>query len=111
MAVNILGVRPPLVDYESPATRAARRPLAVWQRAIAYAVIVAPAIYLARGPVPHPLPVDWVVWLYVLLGIAVGAGLFIVRRRPRDFVGWLGLIGWGTVVTLALVGEIRRRLL
>ena len=41
--------------------------------------------------------------LYVCTGIAVGSAVFIVRRRPRNVIGWIGLVGWGGLSLAAVV--------
>jgi hypothetical protein len=40
------------------------------------------------------------------MGFAVGAGLFVVRRQPRNVVGWFGFAGWGAFSLFAIVNAL-----
>lgn len=74
-----------------------------WQFKVAYVLLVAPIIYAALAGGPYPVPADHALKLYVCVGLAVGAALFILSRRPRNVAGWLGLVGWGGVSAGAIL--------
>jgi len=77
--------------------------LPLWQRIIAYLVILLPFIMNIGGSVGYPVPVDVTIRLYVEIAFAVGAGLFIIRRSPADVLDWLGFLGWGGFCLLAVI--------
>src|SRR5262245_15061644 len=98
----------PTLDYQRPDTgRQDEKGATSWQFWLAYPLVALP-LYCIMGSVPHPIPTDMAVKFYVSLGIAVGAGLFIVRRRPRNVIGWLGLCGWGGFCIAAMIGALAR---
>jgi hypothetical protein len=74
-----------------------------WQYTVAYAVLALPFVYVAIAGGPYPVPRDQAAKLYVCIGLAVGAGVFVVRRRPRDVLGWIGLIVWGGGAAAAMI--------
>ena len=89
---NVLDDRPP--DGRATATS--------WQFIIAYVLMILPALYGGRNP-PYPVPADLVATFCVLIGIAIGAGLYVVRRQRGNVLGWIGLLGWGVLALGASV--------
>ena len=88
------------LDYESKPLPAGPRPDGRF--AVAYMLLAAPLAYSAFMPAPHPMPSEVAVGMYVCVGLAVGAAVFILRRRPRDAAGWLGLALWGGLCVIAV---------
>lgn len=101
--------RPKILDYRKPDSQplgwagAMRR-----QFVIAYVLMISPIIYVGMSSSVDPVPVDRAVTLYVLIGIAIGAGLFVARRQPRNVLGWLGFAGWGALCLGAIVNALLR---
>ena len=81
--------------------------LPIWQRAIAYALIALPILW-GMGGVAYPVPDDSAIQFYVVLALAVGASLFVVRRRREDVIAWLGLCGWDGLCAFAVVAALWR---
>ena len=81
-------------EYREPGTLEPSNPPS-WPIRIAYVLLALPLIHVAVAGGAYPVPLDFAVRFYVLIGIAVGAAVFILRRRPRNVAGWIGLIGWG----------------
>ena len=100
---------PPTLDYHRPEAPAAEPsdPLA-WQIRAAYVVMALPLVYVGFEGAPNPVPIQQVLTTHVLAAIAVGAALFIVRRRPRNVVGWIGLVCWGGLTLTSLVTALVR---
>jgi hypothetical protein len=74
-----------------------------WPTLVAYVLLALPLVYTLVAEHADPAPPDTAAMLYVTIGIAVGAGLFIVRRSPRNVIGWIGLVGWGGLSLAAIV--------
>lgn len=77
----------------------------------AYAVLIAASasVYAALA-VDHVLHRDspdssptLVAVVIASIAVALGSALVIVRRRPADLAGWIGVIWWGAGVLLAVV--------
>lgn len=83
-------------------------PAPAWQFNVAYALLAAPLVYVAVEPTLCPPPCEQVIRLYALIGLACGAGVFVVRRRRRDVAGWVGLIAWGGLSLTAVVAAVLR---
>ncbi|MDB5296501.1 MAG: hypothetical protein JWO31_2484 [Phycisphaerales bacterium] len=94
-------------NYRQPGVgHLGKQPTPSWQMWTAYVLIALPVIYANRGGDPYWATPTERMQFFALIAIAVGAGLFIVRRRPRNLVGWLGLVGWGGLCVLALTGAL-----
>jgi hypothetical protein len=76
-----------------------------WQFIIAYVLMILPAFYGGQNH-PHPVPTDMAATFYVLIGIAIGTGLYVVRRQPGNVLGWIGLLGWGVLAIGASVNAL-----
>jgi hypothetical protein len=97
----------PTLDYRQPGVGHRRKQTPPsWQIWIASVLIALPVIDANSGGDPYWATPAERMQTFVLVAIAVGAGLFIVRRRPRNVVGWLGLVGWGGLCVLALAGAL-----
>lgn len=77
-------------------------PTPAWQFDVAYALLAAPLIYTAVGPTLRPPPRGQVIRLYALIGLACGAGIFVVRRGRQDVAGWGGMFAWGGLTAIAV---------
>jgi peptidoglycan/LPS O-acetylase OafA/YrhL len=77
-----------------------------WQLFAAYVLLALPAVFVEIFGGPYPVPTDFAVELYVCIGLAVGAAVFIVRRRPRNVAGWIGLAIWGGGSLLAIIHSL-----
>jgi len=77
-----------------------------WQFNLAYLLLAAPLVYIVVAGGPYPVPRDLAVKFYVLIGVACGAAVFIVRRRRRDVAGWIGLIAWGGLSIVAVIAAL-----
>ncbi len=97
---------PPLDYRQSGVERLGKQATPSWQIWTAYVLIALPVIDANSGGDPYWATPRDQVQFFVLIGIAVGAGLFIVRRRPRNIFGWLGLVGYGALCVSALVGAL-----
>jgi hypothetical protein len=69
----------------------------------AYVLIVSPFIYGMLVDHPDPPPISTVVGQTCFIAVAIGASLFVVRRRRRNVFGWLGLVLWGGILLVVLV--------
>jgi hypothetical protein len=74
-----------------------------WQFVLAYALLLLPIVFVAVSGGPYPVPIDLAATFYVWIGLAVGAAVFIVRRRTRNVAGWIALIIWGGGSLLAVI--------
>lgn len=84
------------------------KPAPQWQFSVAYALLALPVICVTWQGAPHPVPNDYAVRLYVCIGVAAGADVFIVRRRRRDVFGWAGVLLWGGGSVLMTVAALLR---
>ncbi len=82
------------------------KPAPPWQFTVAYALLALPGLYVAVEGGAYPVPPDFAARFYVLIGFAVGAGVFVVRRRRRDVLGWAGLLFWLAVCALGVGGAL-----
>jgi hypothetical protein len=85
--------KPEVLNYHQPDRLSVLASPMRWQFMIAYFLIVLPILYVGMSSSVHPVPVERAVTLYVLIGLAVGAGLFVERRQPRNAIGWFGFAG------------------
>ena len=88
------------LDYEPRPTKGGTdRPSPI---VAAYLLAALPCLTTSVLTASRAQPPSTTIAVFVTVAIAVGAGLFIVRRRPRDRVGWAALVVWGGFVLLAL---------
>ena len=85
---------PPPLEYRRPSTPERSDPPS-WPIRIAYVFVMLPLICVAVAGGAYPDPLDFAARFYVLIGIALVAAVFIVHRRPRNVVGWIGVAVWG----------------
>ena len=97
--------KPQVVDYRQPENRPSAWDAMCWQFIIAYVLMVLPAVYGGQNH-PYPVPADMVATFCVLIGIAIGAGLYVVRRQPGNVLGWIGLVLWSLLAVGASVNAL-----
>lgn len=90
---------PHVLNYQPARPPAATVPASIWlARGLLWLPLIWPALARHRRAVPG---VDAIPF-YVTVGLAVGAALFLARRRPHAVAGWAGLVIWGGFAVLAL---------
>jgi hypothetical protein len=97
--------RKTILDYSNQ-RRGGRSAKVLGAVGVAYVLMVMPLVVSLFDSGERP---EWVVEAACMGAVAFGASLYVVRRRPGDVIGWVGLVGWGLVVVAWVVVPILGR--